>query len=94
MFAWLRYDRGVDSFAVVVCNLTPQTHFEYRLGVPRAGYYQERMNTDAIEYGGSGQGNLGGITADAEGRDGQPYSLRLTLPPLATLVFCFGGGGD
>ena len=78
----------------MVCNLTPQTHFEFRLGVPRAGFYRERLNTDAIDYGGSGQGNLGGVAADAEGRDGQPYSLLLTLPPLATLVLEFHGGGD
>ncbi len=94
VFAWLRYDGGVDAFAVVVCNLTPQTHFEYRLGVPLAGFYRERLNTDAIEYGGSGQGNLGGIAADVVGHDGQPYSLLLTLPPLATLVLEFAGVGD
>jgi len=45
------------------------------------------VNTDARDYGGSGIGNFGTVEADAEPMHGQPYSLRLWLPPLATLIF-------
>jgi 1,4-alpha-glucan branching enzyme len=59
----------------------------YRLGVPRDGYWRERLNSDAAVYGGSGQGNLGGVTAAREPSHGHPFSLRVTLPPLAIVVF-------
>ncbi len=85
-FAWLR--RGHDDrLALVICNLTPQTHIGLEIGVPRAGFYRECINTDADVYGGSGQGNLGGVNTTDEGRDGRPHSLKLNLPPLATLIF-------
>jgi 1,4-alpha-glucan branching enzyme len=63
----------------------------YRIGVPRPGRYVERINTDADDYGGSGIGNFGAVEADPEAMHGHPYSLRLQLPPLATLVFTFEG---
>ena len=53
----------------------------------RAGRYRERLNTDAADYGGSGQGNLGGVLAEDRGYDGQPASMTVTLPPLATVFF-------
>ncbi len=71
---------------MVVCNFTPVVREGYRVGVPEAGYYRERLNTDAAEYGGSGVGNLGGCQAEATPSHGRPFSLSLTLPPLATLV--------
>ena len=86
VFAWLRRGHDAENFIVAVCNLTPQTHFEYRLGVPSAGIYRERFNSDASEYGGSGQGNLGSVEAVDTGRDEQPFSIVVTLPPLAMLL--------
>ena len=70
---------------VVVCNFTPVPRLEYRVGVPSGGYWRELLNSDAAEYGGSGMGNLGGVQAAAESIHGRPYSLNLTLPPLAAL---------
>ena len=58
----------------------------YRVGVPRGGRWQERFNSDALEYGGSGLGNAGLVVAEAHPSHGHPQSLRLTLPPLAALI--------
>jgi 1,4-alpha-glucan branching enzyme len=58
----------------------------YRLGVPLAGRWREALNTDSEHYGGSNVGNLGGLDAVAEPWHGQPASVTLSLPPLATLV--------
>ncbi len=58
----------------------------YRVGVPRGGFYHERINTDGAIYGGSNVGNAGNVLAEPIPTHGQPYSLRLDLPPLATLV--------
>jgi 1,4-alpha-glucan branching enzyme len=68
-----------------VFNFTPVPRHNYRLGVPRAGRWRELVNTDAVDYGGSGQGNLGGVETTLAGCHGRPYSLVLTLPPLAAV---------
>jgi 1,4-alpha-glucan branching enzyme len=80
-------DDGQD-FVVAVCNFTPTVHHGYRIGVPRAGVYRERINTDSTFYGGSNTGNaFGEVHAQAVPWQGQPHSIVLTLPPLATLIF-------
>lgn len=86
VYAWLRWGRAHGPRVLVVSNLTPQVHHRYRIGVPDPGWYRECINTDAREYGGSGQGNLGGVEAQAGACDGQPWTLTLTLPPLATIM--------
>lgn len=84
VFAFLRL-HGL-SVALVVCNMTPVPRVAYRVGVPRAGLWIERVNTDAAVYGGSNMGNGGSSTSQELPSHGQPYSLLLTLPPLSTLI--------
>ena len=72
---------------LVVCNFTPVVRESYRVGVPVGGYWRERINTDAACYGGSNVGNAGGLVAEGTSCHNRPFSLRLTLPPLATLIF-------
>jgi 1,4-alpha-glucan branching enzyme len=72
---------------VVVANFTPQSHAQYRVGVPLSGFYEEAFNTDSSRYGGSNLGNLGGKFTDAWGMHGYENSLDLCLPPLSVLVF-------
>jgi len=59
-----------------------------------SGQTVEILNTDAREYGGGGLGNCGGFPADDYGWNGRPYSLNLTLPPLAALFFEQGGAEE
>ena len=70
---------------LVVCNFTPVVRQGYLVGVPYPGFWREILNSDAAIYGGSGCGNLGGLQAGSAGAHGRPYSLSLTLPPLAAL---------
>jgi 1,4-alpha-glucan branching enzyme len=86
VISFLRRARDPEDFLLFVCNFTPVVRHGYRVGVPRGGIYHERLNTDAQVYGGSNAGNAGSILAEPIPAHGQPYSLRLTLPPLATLV--------
>jgi 1,4-alpha-glucan branching enzyme len=89
VLAWLRWPVAAedqDRFLVCVGNFTPQPHHGYRVGVPAGGRYLERLNTDAACYGGSNLGNAGGVDAEARPWHGRPWSLSLTLPPLAVLV--------
>ncbi len=70
---------------IVACNFTPVPRQHYRVGVPMGGAWKEIINSDAPVYGGSGQGNLGGAEAEPVPFHGRPYSLEITLPPLAVL---------
>ena len=75
-----------EDYAVVVCNFTPNVHQNYRVGVPGEGVFTEALNTDNGAYGGSGVGNEGRIEAEEVSAHGRPYSVSLTLPPLATVI--------
>lgn len=85
VLSWIRYARNGEH-VLVVMNFVPVMREHYRIGVPQGGAYVEVLNTDAAEYGGSGNGNLGAVQAVGEGWHGQPFSLELTLPPLSTLM--------
>lgn len=85
VLSWLRYGEGDDRPVLVVCNFTPVARHGYRLGVPRAGRWEERLNASAEHYGGDGAGNYGGVdTEDVPSHD-HPVSLRLTIPPFGVL---------
>ena len=83
----LRKSESPQDTVLIVCNFTPVPRLGYRLGVPQGGYWREMLNSDAREYAGSGMGNLGGVHAEQIPAHGRPFSLRLTLPPLAALFF-------
>jgi 1,4-alpha-glucan branching enzyme len=87
MLTFLRKGRSPGEVLLVVCNFTPVPRHNYRVGVPLGGRWDEVLNSDAPLYGGSGQGNLGGVTAAPVSWHGRPYLLNLTAPPLAMLVF-------
>jgi 1,4-alpha-glucan branching enzyme len=72
---------------LIVCNFTPVPRHNYRVGVPHGGIWQERLNSDAPLYGGSGQGNLGEIKTTPVPWHGRPQSINLTLPPLGIVIF-------
>ncbi len=86
VLAYVRRAEAGGPPTVIVCNFTPVVRRGYRLGVPAAGRYRERLNTDGADYGGSNVGNGGGVDTEAVSWHGRKHSLCLTLPPLATLV--------
>ncbi len=86
VYAFLREQPGAAP-VLVVANMTPVTRPGYRLGVPQAGRWREVVNSDSTFYGGSGTGNGGHVEAGGAPSHGQPASLELVLPPLATLIF-------
>ncbi len=85
--SFCRFGKDKNSFIVVVCNFTPVLRHNYRIGVPCEGFYQEILNTDANEYGGSGNGNLGGKAADPVPCHYRNFSIDCTLPSLSTIIF-------
>ncbi len=86
VLAFMRLNPADGHFVVVACNFTPLPRHNYRLGVPRGGFYRELLNSDGTWYGGSGQGNLGGVEATPVPFHGHYQSISLTLPPLGFLM--------
>ena len=85
--SFVRRAKDPGNAVLFVLNFTPVPRFGYRVGVPAGGYYRELLSTDSHVYGGSNLGNGGGVWAEPTPWQGQPFSLALTLPPLAGLVF-------
>jgi 1,4-alpha-glucan branching enzyme len=83
----LSYERkSGDSRAIVVLNFTPLPRERYRIGVPEGGRYECVLSTDDARWGGSGYASFAGVDADSTPYHGLPYSVELTLPPLAAIV--------
>ncbi|MBW6519519.1 MAG: 1,4-alpha-glucan branching protein GlgB [Desulfoarculaceae bacterium] len=87
VISFSRHGRNQGSAVVCACNFTPTPRHNHRLGVPANGFWEEILNSDAPLYGGSGQGNLGGVEATPVAAFGHYHSLIVTLPPLAMVVF-------
>jgi len=83
VFAWIRHAPGAPPVAVIA-NMTPVPRHQYRVPLPANGTWKEMVNSDALQYGGSGLGNLGKVAATDGG-------ANLTLPPLATIMLEFAG---
>jgi 1,4-alpha-glucan branching enzyme len=91
VLSWVRRS-GVDESTgmhrelIIICNFTPLPRQNYRVGVPHAGFWKEVLNSDAQVYGGSGVGNMGGVSSAPVPFHGRNHSLNLTLPPLGVLI--------
>jgi 1,4-alpha-glucan branching enzyme len=99
-FQWIAPDNADDNVIVFmriapssgrkmicVCNFSPVMRAPYRVGVPEPGFYREILNTDSAYYGGTNAGNAGGVEAQNIEWFGFPYSIAITLPPLAVVWF-------
>jgi 1,4-alpha-glucan branching enzyme len=86
LLSFLRVDKSGNQIACVI-NFAGQPHHNFTLGLPRSGKWNEILNTDATEYGGSGVGNFGSVEASGPGSHGQPYSATISVPPLAAVWF-------
>lgn len=86
VISYIRKAKDGSAPVLIVCNFTPVVRYDYRVGVPEHGYWREIVNTDAALYGGSDVGNGGGVRSVEEPSHGRPYSVSLTMPPLATVM--------
>jgi 1,4-alpha-glucan branching enzyme len=84
---FLRHGRNAADTIVFACNFTPVPRHNYLVGVPASGRWKEILNSDAKLYGGSGQGNMGGVGTVAVPEHGRPCALNLTAPPLGVVAF-------
>ncbi len=82
---------AAEDVLLIACNFTPVPRHNYRFGVPRAGFWAEVLNSDAALYGGSGQGNIGGVQTAPVGWHGHLQSVNLVLPPLGMVALKWAG---
>jgi 1,4-alpha-glucan branching enzyme len=87
ILSFLRQTADGKNQTVVILNLTPVPRPNYRIGLPRGGKWKEALNSDAQIYGGSNQGNYGGVTAQNHPCHGHQQSAEFNLPPLSVIVF-------
>jgi 1,4-alpha-glucan branching enzyme len=87
VLTYTRYGKDEDAPLLVALNFTPVPRRGYRVGVPFAGHWREVLNSNAAIYGGTDEGNFGGVNTDDIECHGQPQSVLLNLPPLGMVVF-------
>jgi len=79
--------RSNNETLIIALNFTPTPRYNYRIGVPQAGGYEEILNSDSVYFGGSNTGNQAVTYADAIPWMNRPFSINITLPPLAGVIF-------
>lgn len=87
VISFIRKGKDSKEKLVIVCNFTPVPRYQYKIGVPTRGFWEEMLNSDALVYGGSGIGNYGGVQSNHVASHNRPDSLSICLPPLAVVVF-------
>jgi 1,4-alpha-glucan branching enzyme len=92
VLSFIRRARDPSDFVVVVSNFTPVPRHDYRLGVPDVAGFRELLNSDSAFYGGSNVGNSGFVATDPIPAHGFPRSIRITIPPLASIILAPAAG--
>ncbi len=87
VISFIRIGRDPDQQLVIVANFTPEMWKNYRIGLPKYGYWKEIFNSDSDYYGGSQQGNYGGLRTRPISMHGFDQSASITIPPLGIVIF-------
>ncbi|MFI5303347.1 MAG: 1,4-alpha-glucan branching protein GlgB [Nitrospiria bacterium] len=87
IISFARFGIKPNTMILVICNFTPIPRLNYRVGVPRDGYWREILNSDGAVYGGGNMGNFGGMESSPIALQGREHSISVTLPPLSILYF-------
>jgi 1,4-alpha-glucan branching enzyme len=85
VLVFLRINKDKKEKVMAICNFVPTPWYNYRIGVPENGIWQEILNSDASLYGGSSQGNMGKVKATPAPIHGFDFSINVTIPPLGIL---------
>ena len=86
LISFVRRSTSGQHTILVVCNFAPTVHYNVLLGVPVAGRYCERLNSDSRFYGGSDVGT-GDVQSQPHSAHGYPHSVQINIPPLSTVFF-------
>jgi 1,4-alpha-glucan branching enzyme len=89
VISYLRKGNDAVNDVLVVCNFTPNTLNNYKVGLSRTGKIKEIFNSDAKKFGGSGQINSRQILIKKQPWNNREYAAQMTLPPLGISIFRF-----
>jgi len=87
IISFLRRAEDPGDYLLFVCNFTPVPREGYAIGVPEEVFFEEVLNTDAAQFGGSNMGNGGMVSTQPVKMHGRPASISITLPPLSVVAF-------
>jgi 1,4-alpha-glucan branching enzyme len=85
VFSFFRTGATPGEYLVCIANLAPTPRTGFRVGLPKKGRFEEILNTDGENYGGSGVGNMGSVVAEPIPWHGLEHSAEITLPPLGVV---------
>jgi 1,4-alpha-glucan branching enzyme len=85
-----RWIPGSGQDVIVIASFAESTYPNYRIGLPRAGRWEEAFNSDVYDNWVNDwrQGNGGGIEAEAQPMHGFEFSASCVIPANSILVFC------
>jgi 1,4-alpha-glucan branching enzyme len=86
IFSFIRKGKKESDLLIIVCNFTDVVYKNYKVGVPSYSYYNEIFNSDATQYGGSGQINNKKIKTIERPYHNQAYHLEMTIPPFGISI--------
>ncbi|MBU7593979.1 1,4-alpha-glucan branching enzyme [Metabacillus halosaccharovorans] len=86
IFSFIRKSRKENELLVVVLNFKPVVYHDYKVGVPVDTEYVEIMNSDEMQFGGSGQTNPKNIKAVEGEFHGRPFHISMTIPPYGAVI--------
>jgi len=86
ILSYARRGKNEDDILLVILNFGWQAYHDYAMGVPKAGAYEEVLNSDMDYYHGSGQ-YQGQILQSAEGHThGREHYIKMTIPPFGASI--------
>ena len=85
--SYVRRAKNGEDFVLITCNFTPVVRENFRVGVPRSGYYREIFNSDSEHYGGTNVGNFPGVQSERITTHGRDESICVRIPPLGVTIF-------
>ncbi|MDQ0151303.1 1,4-alpha-glucan branching protein GlgB [Eubacterium multiforme] len=86
IISFLRRGRSKNDTLIFVSNFTPIVYYDYRIGVPYEGIYEEVLNTDNRKYGGSGQVMKELLISTRENYKEFENSIKIKVPPMGTVI--------
>lgn len=85
--SFIRRGKDHEEELIIICNFTPQTYFDFRIGVPIAGTYKEIFSSDDEKYSGSGVINRTEIPSERIDWNGRQNSIPIKVAPLSVSIY-------
>ncbi|WP_212741213.1 alpha amylase C-terminal domain-containing protein [Listeria newyorkensis] len=86
LLTFIRQGVKPRDFLIVACNFVPVERQRVRIGVPYEGIYEELLNTESHDFGGTWHVAQPEMRTSHEGHNGQAYSIEVIMPAMSVLI--------